>query len=61
MFMDTFSAIIFVDPSSQFFSGLQFKTDQGQHVLKNPLVITSLIDKVCFDMVPAVEMADSTL
>lgn len=26
--------------------GLQFKTEQGQHILKNPLIITSLVEKV---------------
>ena len=31
------------------FQGLQFKTEQGQHILKNPLIITSLIEKVSFD------------
>ena len=32
------------------FPALQFKTEQGQHILKNPLVITSLVEKVCFDV-----------
>ena len=31
------------------FLALQFKTEQGQHILKNPLVIASLVEKVGFD------------
>ena len=26
--------------------GIQFNKDFGQHILKNPLIITSMIDKV---------------
>ena len=28
--------------------GIQFNKDFGQHILKNPLIITSMIDKVSF-------------
>lgn len=31
--------------------GLQFKTEHGQHILKNPLVITSLVEKVCLILI----------
>ena len=27
--------------------GIRFNKDFGQHILKNPLIITSMIDKVC--------------
>lgn len=27
--------------------GIQFNKTFGQHILKNPLVITSMVDKVC--------------
>ena len=28
------------------FLGMRFNTNLGQHILKNPLIITSMIDKV---------------
>ena len=31
--------------------GLQFNKTFGQHILKNPLVITSMVDKVSFGFV----------
>ena len=27
--------------------GIRFNKDFGQHILKNPLIITSMIEKVC--------------
>lgn len=27
--------------------GIRFNKDLGQHILKNPLVVTSMIEKVC--------------
>jgi hypothetical protein len=30
--------------------GLRFNKDFGQHILKNPLIITNMIDKVCIKM-----------
>ena len=29
-----------------FFQGISFKTHLGQHVLKNPMIIESMVDKV---------------
>ena len=28
--------------------GIRFNKDFGQHILKNPLIITSMVDKVLF-------------
>lgn len=30
------------------FSGINFNKDFGQHILKNPLVVNSMVEKVCF-------------
>lgn len=30
--------------------GIRFNKDFGQHILKNPLIITSMIEKVCFKL-----------
>lgn len=32
-------------------SGISFNKNLGQHILKNPLVVASMIEKVCFDSI----------
>lgn len=30
--------------------GIHFEKDKGQHILKNPLIVNSMIEKVCMPM-----------
>ena len=42
--------LLFCNTSTDFFLliGINFNKDFGQHILKNPLVVTSMVEKVSF-------------
>ena len=42
---------VWIPPTSHPIAGIMFEKDKGQHILKNPLVITAMIEKVSFIIV----------
>lgn len=40
-----YNRIVVKDNYPFYFLGIQFNKDFGQHILKNPLIITSMLDK----------------